>query len=159
MKLPLHLLVFPVVALPVTAFSSWSAFGGRRMSTTTTKTTTRLTFQKQKNDLLMYDSSRDPPNKEGNNGNMWAVLANTERWLSDTLSSQNGQNNPYTRKEVSYVCDTSDDGAMIAAGIFRRLREAREQGELHGQAEEERLTEQGATLMAFCMICFLSRIF
>jgi hypothetical protein len=145
MKLPLNLLIFPVVAPHVIAFSTWSAFGGRPMSTTTT--TTRLSFQKQRNDLLMYDSSRDPPNKEGSNGNMWAVLANTERWLSDTLSSQNGQNNPYTRKEVSYVCDTSDDGAMIAAGIFRRLREAREQGELHGQAEEERLAEQGTILV------------
>jgi hypothetical protein len=122
MKFPLlHLLVFPIISIP----------------------TTRLSFQKQKNDMVMYDSSRDPPNKEGNNSNMWAVLANTERWLSNTLASQNDQNNPYTRKEVTYVCDTSDDGAMIVSGIFRRLREAREQGELHGQAEEDRLTEQG----------------
>lgn len=139
MKFPLlHLLVFPIITIRTTAFSSWSAFSGRRMSMTT-----RLSFQKQKNDMVMYDSSRDPPNKEGNNSNMWAVLASTERWLSNTLASQNDQNNPYTRKEVTYVCDTSDDGAMIVSGIFRRLREAREQGELHGQAEEDRLTEQG----------------
>jgi hypothetical protein len=148
----LHLLVFPIIALPATAFSSWSAFTGRRMSMTMK---THLSFQNEKNDMVMYDSSRDPPNKEGNNSNMWAVLANTERWLSNTLASQNEQNNPYTRKEVTYICDTSDDGAMIAAGIFRRLREARELGELHGQAEEERLTEKGTILVTVCLVALM----
>lgn len=78
---------------------------------------------------------------------MWAVLATTERWLSDTLASQEGQSNPFTRKEVSYVCENSEDASMICAGIFRRLREARQQGETHGQVEEERLMEQG---MKYC---------
>ena len=89
----------------------------------------------------MYNSPRDPP--DNNNGNMWAVLANTERWLSDTLATQEGQDNPFTRKEVSYVCENSNEAAMITAGIFRRLREAREQGETHGQIEEERMMEKG----------------
>lgn len=93
--------------------------------------------------LTMYESPRDPPDNGNNNSNMWAVLANTERWLSDTLASQEGQNNPFTRKEVSYVCENNSEAAMITAGIFRRLREAREQGETHGRVEEERLEEQG----------------
>jgi malonyl CoA-acyl carrier protein transacylase len=75
---------------------------------------------------------------------MFTVLANTEKWLSETLASQEGQNNPFTRKEVSYVCENSAEAAMIVAGTFRRLREAREQGEAHGQVEEERLLEKGA---------------
>jgi malonyl CoA-acyl carrier protein transacylase len=78
---------------------------------------------------------------------MFTVLANTERWLSDTLAASQtdgpSSSNPFTRKEVSYVCENSPEAAMIVAGTFRRLKEAREQGETHGQMEEERLMEKG----------------
>ncbi|KAL7538851.1 hypothetical protein ACHAWF_006230, partial [Thalassiosira exigua] len=41
--------------------------------------------------------------------------------------------NPYARKEVSYACETGADAAAVAAGVFRRVREARELGERHGR--------------------------
>lgn len=97
----------------------------------------------------MYDMSKDPPASSSRTSdsypNMWTVLANTEQWIQQILSSQSSSSgeNPYTRKEVSYVCETSHESAMIAAGIFRRLREARELGEAHGVSEEERLLDQG----------------
>lgn len=87
--------------------------------------------------------TEEPPRDSGDSHNVFSVLANTEKWLSDTLAAQEGQNNPFTRKEVSYVCENSHEAAMITAGIFRRLREVREQGENHGQMEEERLMEKG----------------
>lgn len=96
----------------------------------------------------MYEASNDPPN-DGDIKNMWSALASTERWISDTLNSNaragagGKMENPYTRKELSYVCETADEGAMIVAGIFRRLREARELGETHGVMQEEHLAEQG----------------
>lgn len=98
----------------------------------------------------MYDSSGDPPSTP--DFNSWTVLANTERWISATLSDSNSQsssssnnnNNPYARKEVSYACEASSDSALIVATIFRRLKDVRELGERHGQDEEERrLKEQG----------------
>ena len=142
MKLPLHLVLSSCIALPVVAYSwttsssSSSAFTGRRM--------TQRSAHFANDAMVMYESPRDPP--DSGKGNMWAVLADTERWLSDTLAAQEGQSNPFTRKEVSYVCENSNEAAMITAAIFRRLREAREQGEHHGQAEEERLMEQGTSI-------------
>ena len=101
----------------------------------------------------MYDQRGDPPEKKGSsNGNKsplnaWSVLATTEEWISATLNSAtnaaNGGQNPYTRKEVSYVCETSADQAMIVANIFRRLKEARQLGEQHGEQEQDRALEQG----------------
>lgn len=95
---------------------------------------------------LYYDIQRDPPNE-----NVWSVLANTERWIASTLKSaeptastsnnNNNNNNPLSRKEVSYVCETSQDPAMILANIFRKLKEARQLGETHGQEQEELVME------------------
>ena len=94
----------------------------------------------------MYNSPADPIG-EGNH-NAWSVLANTEKWISSTLQTANTGaavgNNPYARKEVSYVCETQSSGSMVVAGIFRRLREAREQGEAHGDAEMDRAEAQGS---------------
>ena len=79
----------------------------------------------------MYDDSTpDQPL------NSWSVLTRTEEWISQTLSDAHG--NPYTRKEVSYVCENNAGSALILAGIFRRLKEARLLGEQHGESEEER---------------------
>ncbi|GAX26321.1 hypothetical protein FisN_16Lh160 [Fistulifera solaris] len=80
--------------------------------------------------LVMYDASPDQPL------NAWSVLTRTEEWISQTLSDAQG--NPYTRKEVSYVCETNAQGPLILSGIFRRLKEARLLGESHGEGEEER---------------------
>jgi hypothetical protein len=91
---------------------------------------------------LYYDVQRDPPNE-----NVWSVLANTEKWIASTLksaeqASSNGSN-PLSRKEVSYVCETSQDSAMILANIFRKLKEARQLGETHGQEQEEMVESHG----------------
>ena len=102
----------------------------------------------------MYDSSRDPPNdKHGSGGsssssstpNAWTVLSNTEQWISATLHSSNspGGQNPYSRKEVSYVCEASGESAIIVANLFRRLKEARELGESHGRQEVTRAERVG----------------
>lgn len=92
----------------------------------------------------MYDQRGDP-NADKNPINAWSVLATTEEWISSTLQAAtqpNGQN-PYTRKEVSYVCETSTEQAMIVAGIFRRLKEARLLGQRHGEQEQERALDTG----------------
>lgn len=109
----------------------------------------RMTTFSRRGTMLMYDMSKDPPASSSrtseNYPNMWTVLANTEQWIQQILSSQSSTSgeNPYTRKEVSYVCETSHESAMIVAGIFRRLRESRELGEAHGVSEEERLLDRG----------------
>jgi len=90
-------------------------------------------------------------NESGSGHNAWAVLANTEKWISSTLESTASNsgfaaaaaNNPYARKEVSYVCENQSSSSMIVAGIFRRLKESREQGEAHGEAEVERAESLG----------------
>ena len=84
---------------------------------------------------------------------MWSILATTEKWISDVLgdekeSASGGQskNNPYTRKEVNYVCELGDEDALVTAGIWRRLKEARAFGVTHGQTQEEMISEQGMFL-------------
>jgi hypothetical protein len=58
----------------------------------------------------------------------------------ETNSSSSGiKDNPYARKEVSYVCEIGSDLASVVGGIFRRVREARELGERHGRDVESRL--------------------
>ena len=128
-----------------------------------------------------------------NNFNVWSVLANTERWISDTLdksnsaevarrqqpppqpqqqhqhqqeqkkenklhfadekkavvpvppnNNNNNNDNPYARKEISYVCETNTDLVSVVGGIFRRVREARELGESHGRKVMIEVTEQQA---------------
>jgi hypothetical protein len=98
---------------------------------------------------LYYDVQRDPPNE-----NVWSVLSNTERWIAATLknaepisSSGSSASNPLSRKEVSYVCETSQDLAMILANIFRKLKEARQLGETHGQEQEELMETQGKGML------------
>jgi hypothetical protein len=87
---------------------------------------------------LFYDIQRDPPND-----NVWSVLANTEKWISSTLKDAQQGGNPLSRKEVSYVCETSQDPAMVLANIFRKVKEARLLGETHGQEQEELVDESG----------------
>ncbi len=51
------------------------------------------------------------------------------------------QDNPYARKEVSYVCETGNELSLVVGGIFRRVREARELGESHGKSAQLRIGE------------------
>lgn len=89
---------------------------------------------------LFYDIQRDPQP----NDNVWSILSNTEKWISNTLAeSQTGSNNPLSRKEVSYVCETSNDPAMILANIFRKVKEARQLGESHAQDQEDLVDQMG----------------
>jgi len=104
----------------------------------------------RKSNLVMYEPSTNPPHQD--NINVWSALATTERWISNTLTRLNNGNagatggqNPYARKEVSYACEMTDEGAMVIAGIFRRLKDAREMGEIHGKTEEDCLIERGET--------------
>jgi hypothetical protein len=138
--------------------------------------TTRLHYKEQPNAGSDFSESGGGGG-ESNGANVWSVLANTERWISDTLDRSNqaevtrqkqqqqqnkkdsklhfadekaeeeeqqqqqggGKNNPYARKEVSYVCETAADLAAVVGGVFRRVREARELGESHGRGVEARL--------------------
>lgn len=104
-------------------------------------------------------------------GRVWSVLAATERWIGASLDrcnrAENARldaeaerkkklhfadeaprsapraDNPYARKEVSYVCETGEDVAAVVGGVFRRVREARELGEGHGKAAAARMGELG----------------
>lgn len=119
-------------------FRGVSGFGA--MSSTFTRSLAPpSTRRMMSGNMVMYDSSKDPPSSSGDT-NMWSVLANTEKWIS-TILGKPDSSNPYTRKEVSYLCELSNEDALIVAGIWRRLRESREQGEVHGKREEHRLVE------------------
>ena len=99
----------------------------------------------------MYDDSTSKSSSDSSTSKtdiVWTTLSNTEKWIQKTLglggdgngsspSSNSKKSNPYTRKEVAYVCETSDTLEEIVSGLFRRLREMREVGAGHGQAEEE----------------------
>lgn len=90
-------------------------------------------------DMTMYNSPGDIPNPFSSNEgsvDMWSALASTERWIEKTLSSAEGKSNPLQRKEVKYVCETEENLECIVAGIFRRLREARELGDEHGRLQK-----------------------
>lgn len=89
------------------------------------------------NNLVMYESPSDLPN-EKNPPDTWSALASTEKWISTTLS---GISDTHSRKQISYVCDPGDNMEVVVAGTFRRLREMRETGETHGEAEKERLSK------------------
>ena len=94
---------------------------------------------RRENSRLYYDIQRD----DRPNDNVWSVLTTTERWISDTSANAKSPDgtNPLSRKEVSYVCETSADAAMVLASIFRKLKEARQLGEAHGEEQEEFLTQ------------------
>jgi len=112
--------------------------------------------------MYMYDSTFDPPNNKKNednsnnaSNNIWSALASTERWIDATLNTlgnaapnkkpenNNKKSNPYSRKEVGYVCETSENMEEIVAGIFRRLKEERETGDEHGLKEMKIAAEMG----------------
>jgi len=103
---------------------------------------------------LYYEPPNDqtPTSAETGEG-IWTVLANTEKWISDTLERSNRAaapghptgSNPYSRKEVSYVCETVEDLAAVVASAFRRVKDAREMGETHASEQEHILADKGPT--------------
>ena len=185
MRFPLHLiltaatsaLTFSLAYLP-----SLSCHHYRHRSSLSPPSTTQLYYQPGSN----KDSDKGSGG-EADSSNAWTVLANTERWISDTLDKSNKaandrnakvreeqqqrqnksaetkmhfadekhssneegnrmnnlppSDNPYARKEVSYVCETGDELSVVVGGIFRRVREARELGESHGRSADLRLGE------------------
>ena len=99
--------------------------------------------------LLFYHQAGDPP------VDAWTALAQTERWISETLQNANGNNNnsnnsnggggdnPYARKEVSFSAETHNDMALVISSIWKRLHQARLLGEKHGKQQQKLQEEQG----------------
>jgi hypothetical protein len=150
--------------------SSRSSFLGHRghvVSSSTSLTSTRsglLVMYTNNNDP---SSSSSSSSKNSLPHDAWTVLAKTEAWISQTLqavnnpsgpsaspspstssssassnNNNNNNNNPYSRKEVSYLYESSPDVGMIIAGIFRRLKEARQLGRQHGRAQQQMQQQQ-----------------
>jgi hypothetical protein len=82
---------------------------------------------------------------------VWSALASTEKWIVQTLASSGGAtgSNPYTRKEVSYVCEIARESSMVVASLFRRVREARELGESHAEVAKANSIERGMAIYAY----------
>jgi len=181
MKFPLHLILAASAPAPSLAYLP-SLPNSHRSIAAHQSSTTRLHYQPGER------GSSDKNSGETDSSNVWTVLANTERWISDTLdksntaandrnaklreeekkskmhfadekekqqqsSSAQPQDNPYARKEVSYVCETGDELSLVVGGIFRRVREARELGESHGKSAHLRV---GEYVKAFLFCCLLS---
>ena len=110
-----------------------ASFGSLSSSFTRFRSLVVPSMTHQMGPMVMYEKNHDPPSAGSPKHNMWSVLANTEKWISNILGQ--GEN-PYTRKEVSYICELSDDDALVVASLWRRLREGREQCESHGKTAE-----------------------
>ena len=54
----------------------------------------------------------------------------------DPLVGEKKKDNPYARKEVTYVCEMGDEVVGVIGGVFRRVREARELGERFGKEHD-----------------------
>uniref|UniRef100_A0A7S4M9D6 Uncharacterized protein n=1 Tax=Odontella aurita TaxID=265563 RepID=A0A7S4M9D6_9STRA len=74
---------------------------------------------------------------------VWSALADTERWITETLDEAAGSEGRYSRKAVTYVCETSDSLPHAVGSVWRRIKEARELGEAHGKEEEARRAREG----------------
>ena len=181
MKLPLHQTVLLSAAVSsVDGFSSLSSHGPPTASALRTSADTSgifgdaTTAVRRRPTRLYYEQPNDstPPGTDTGSGEevgIWTVLSNTEKWIAETLERSNraaapgrpaGQN-PYSRKEVSYVCDTVQDLPAVVASSFRRVKDAREMGESHGSEQEHILAERGestrntarlATFVSHCIV-------
>jgi len=148
----------------VLSSSSSSSFISSSLTFRSDKSNRNRKFAGRKT-ILKYEKGDSISDSSNNNNepllNTWDILSNTEKWLSNSLNTAASQNdvppgisssektknkshnnNPYSRKEVSFVCEMNTDSTMIVANVFRRLREIREEGERHGQ-EEDRRNRQG----------------
>jgi len=102
--------------------------------------------------LTMYEEAESSPSSSSSSSSIvWSSLASTEKWIQETLArsqspaSPESVTKPYSRKTLSYVCETSESMEEIVGGVFRRLREVREIGMGHGKAEEELRIVQGSS--------------
>ena len=180
---------FPLILLLTTVTTPTYSFTPHYQ--TTLHPPTRLSYQHPSNNSEQDSSQSDPA------ANVWTVLANTERWISDTLDKSNKaandrnkklrqqqqqkdeqeqqqplhyandkkkkkklepRDNPYARKEVSYVCETGEDLCVVVGGIFRRVREARELGESHGKSAGLRIGKFFLILSLDCLYSLLGCI-
>lgn len=111
--------------------------------------------------VLRYKSSFEPlfhddkpdDDQRPSSDNVWTALTETAKWMSETAalasssSSESGVPNPYATKAVSYVSEPQQDVTLVVSGIFRRLREARELGELHMIAENRKKEKRKSSAM------------
>lgn len=166
MRLPLHqTILLSAAASSVDGFSPLSSHGHLPASALRTNgdtsgildaTTITTAAARRRFTRLYYEQPSDstPPGTDTGSGEevgIWTVLSNTEKWIAATLERSNraaapgrpaGQN-PYSRKEVSYVCETVQDLPAVVASAFRRVKDSREMGEAHGSEQEHILAERG----------------
>ena len=143
MKIPFPSLVVAIMALSLMAPSN-DAFVPKPLSSSRRHKIEKAA-DSTSSTILWYEPSNDP-NAERNRPNAWTVLANTEEWMTNTLSdAATDGGNPLSRKEVSYVCEPSTDPALILANMFRKLKEFRELGEKHGSDQEDLVDDKGGT--------------
>ena len=165
MRLPLHQTILLSAAASVDGFSPLSSRGHPPASALRTNgdtsgildaTTITTAAARRRLTRLYYEQPSDstPPGTDTGSGEevgIWTVLSNTEKWIAATLERSNraaapgrpaGQN-PYSRKEVSYVCETVQDLPAVVASAFRRVKDSREMGEAHGSEQEHILAERG----------------
>jgi len=97
--------------------------------------------------IVRYEPSSDQPEiSYSDSSGVWTALAATEKWIVQTLATSGGatgSSNPYTRKEVNYVCEIARESSMVVASLFRRVREARELGESHAEADKAHSMDRG----------------
>ena len=210
MKFPLHL-ILAASTVPSSSLAYLPSLPllskNNPLHRTTYHSTTQLFYQPgNKSSNNSSSNNNSDKNTESDASNVWTVLANTERWISDTLDKSNKaanernaklrkkeeeierksklhfaeekqspaaasdnnnkdgdekitnlkpKDNPYARKEVSYVCETGDELSVVVGGIFRRIREGRELGESHGRSAELRLGELLIIYVSYDMCHFL----
>jgi len=119
--------------------TAFTAFRGNSQYVVPSESSTRL----------RYEPGDEGKGSVGNEiSGVWSALAKTEQWISDTIAkSARAGSNPYSRKEVSYVCETTDETLMAVANIFRRVKEARELGKSHSVTEEAVVMDKGPDYM------------
>lgn len=119
------------------------------------KTTTQLFYNPDS------DNKNDPSGSDNDfpDSVIWKSLSDTEKWIAQTLDSVNTDNaksNPFARKEVTYVCDTTSEIPEFVSRVFLRLKEMRELGEAHGKNEVRNALEQGEYLVVIVkMVSFV----
>lgn len=85
-----------------------------------------------------------------------SAAADNNKDGDEKITNLKPKDNPYARKEVSYVCETGDELSGVVGGIFRRIREGRELGESHGRSAELRLGELLIYHMILCCVSFFN---
>jgi len=138
------LVQFFVCFLSLGITPSWT-FAPSFISTASGRYSDQSRFGRRKG-VVRYEPNADQPEiSYSDSSGVWSALAATEKWIVQTLTSSGGVagSNPYTRKEVSYVCEIARESPMVVASLFRRVREARELGESHAEDERAHNMDKG----------------